>query len=450
MKSAGKGMRAYPFSFVNGREETEMNSSLAKQKKKWDMLTGVIWIISLVAYSVLMYILFYRQTIHTGQWFESDIDAYLLKMQGLDSGFDFPYPVYFMVGRFFMLFTNVKVAAAIATTLMNSLGVAVLGYYMTRTLREHYEIFYKRRAGDGLGHLNRKWVPFLEILIIVLTFSVFFVSMLYAPKGVYLPGMDHKYLGVFSPNPIHNQTYLATRPFAIAAFFIFARILTYYEKKTNWKDYLLFSAFLLLTTMTKPSFTLVFVSAAGVILLARLIWSGLKTFQKTCLLAVCFVPTLIALLYQFGGVFGKHSHAGAEGGIGFGVGAAWSVYTHNIVLAVMLALAFPGFTMLLNLKRLKTDTLYRFSWEVMVAGFLEFLCLYEKGERFVHLNFSWGYMHGIFFVFVASVILLVQNTLEKRQKWYALTAEWLLFFWQLICGIIYFLYIYSGQFYYSF
>jgi len=427
-----------------------MNSLFTKQKKKWNILIGLMWIVSLAAYSVLMYILFYRQAIHTGQWFESDIDAYLLKMQGLDSGFDFPYPIYFMVGRFFMLFANVKVAASIATTLMNSLGVAVLGYYMTKTLQEYYETFCMNRYGKENGDYREKWLPFLEILTIVLTFSIFFVSMLYAPKGIYLPGMDHKYLGVFSPNPIHNQTYLATRPFAIVAFFLFARILTYYEKKADRKEYLLFALFLLLTTMTKPSFTLVFISAAGVVMLVRLIANRFRTFRNFVYLALCFIPTMIALLYQFGGVFGKSSHAGAEGGIGFGIGAAWSVYTHNIILAIMLAMAFPGVTLLLNLPRLKTDTLYRFSWEVMVAGFLEFLCLYEKGERFVHLNFSWGYMHGIFFVFVASLILLVRNTLEKRQKWYALTAEWLLLGWHLFCGIIYFIYIYSGQFYYSF
>ena len=122
----------------------------------------------------------------------------------------------------------------------------------------------------------------------------------------------------------------------------------------------------------------------------------------------------------------------------------------NIPLAIVLALAFPGLLLLLNLKELKTNTLYRFTWFQLIVSLLEMLLLYEKGDRFVHMNFSWGYMHGIFFVFMVSLILLIQNTLSGEQKWYLLVAEWLAYGWHVYCGIIYFLYIWSGQFYYCF
>lgn len=441
----------------NVGRKVRMEYPAKSKNRKWDIKTWVFFLLTLIAYSVMMYIFFYRQATHVGQWFESDIDAYLLEMQGLDSGFDFPYPIYFEIGRFFMLFTNVKIAAAIATMLLNSLSIIVMVYYVQKTLQDTYENFQEKSI------FWKRLYPFQGILSIGITFSLFFVSMLYAPKGIYLPGMDHKYLGVFSPNPIHNQTYLATRPFAIVTFFLFARILSYYDvidesgkskvaiwSGINWRDYGMFALFLFLTTMTKPSFTLVLGSTAFLLLVGHLIRKRGKNIIQTIALGVCFVPTIIALLYQFGGVFGSSGHAGSDGGIGFGIGLAWRVYTHNIVLAIMLALAFPGFMMLLNLKELKTNTLYRFSWEIMIVAFLEFLCLYEKGDRFIHSNFSWGYMHGIFFVFVTSIILLIQNTVHKKQKSYVLAAEWLLFAWHLFCGIIYFLYLYSGQFYYSF
>lgn len=429
-----------------------MKEQEKQQIKKWNTGTVVIFLAALAAYCVLMYLLCYRQAFHPakGQWFESDIDAYLLKMQGKDSGFDFPYPIYFAIGRFFMHFTNVGTAASVATTLLNGLSVIVLAYFLQQSLQESYDAVSQK---GGVWHKLSAWSGLLTVF---LTFSIFFVSMLYAPKGVYLPGMDHKYLGVFSANPLHNQTYMATRPFAIVAFFLFARILTWYDRpgqqmdRSRWYELALFSLFLLLTTMTKPSFTLVFVSAAGLVMLVRLCRNHWKTLRVSLILAAAFIPTFLALLYQFGGVFGKTSHAGAEGGIGFGIGAVWGSYTHNIVLAIMLALAFPGFLLLCNLKELRSNTLYRFSWEMMVAGLLEFLCLYEKGERFIHANFSWGYMHGIFFVFVTSLILLVRNTIGKKQKWYLLLLQWMIFFWHLGCGILYFLYIYSGQFYYSF
>ena len=171
-------------------------------------------------------------------------------------------------------------------------------------------------------------------------------------------------------------------------------------------------------------------------------------------LGAVFVPTFIALLYQFGGVFGSASHAGENGGIGFGFADAWKVHMDNIPFAIVLALAFPGFLLLFNLKELKTNTLYRFSWLQIVISLLELLIIYEKEEeRFIHMNFSWGYMHGLFFVFVASLILLIQKTIEllgnkKRLLW--LMPFWLAYGWHLFCGIHFFLYIWSGQSYYCF
>lgn len=411
--------------------------------KKGQVVTGILFVVALVLYSLCMYRLFYLQSSHAfaEDIYMSDMKAYMQTMLGQESGFDFPYPIFFWLGEFFLHFTGVEVAAALATTVLNSLCVVLVFYYMQKYMQKYYD---ELRCGDWMG-----------ILTVVITFSLFFISMLFAPEGVYLPGMKHKYLGVFSPNPYHNATYMATRPFSVVAFFIFVRILDYYEEKSNYTEFGLFGLFLFLTTMTKPSFTLVFVSAAGLVMAFRIIKSVLydkswRNFLPSLRLGLFFLPTFCALLYQFGGVFGKNSLAGEEGGIGFGFASVWKVHMDNIPLAIVLALAFPGLLLLLNLKELKTNTLYRFTWFQLIVSLLEMLLLYEKGDRFVHMNFSWGYMHGIFFVFMASLILLIQNTLSGGQKWYLLVPEWLAYGWHVYCGIIYFLYIWSGQFYYCF
>jgi hypothetical protein len=287
-----------------------------------------------------------------------------------------------------------------------------------------------------------------EGFILLVSYSMFFVSMLYPPEGIYLPGMTLKNLGVFSANPYYNQTYLAARGFAIVAFFLFAHILTYYEDHVDKKEYIAFSAFLLLATLTKPSFTFVLVTAAAVHMIVRLIISKGKKYKEFLYLLATAVPTFITLLIQFGGVFGSSSHAGEGGGIGFGIGKAWSVYTGNIVLAVMLANAFPGVVMLLNLKRFKDNKTFLLAWEVMMAGFLEFLCLYEKGERFVHCNFAWGYIYGIFFVFVAGLMLLIENTVKKKQPLPLIVFEWAVYVWHLGCGIAFFAMLYMGGYFY--
>lgn len=398
--------------------------------------TKIAYVLLLASYTFLMFVLFRNQAFHEEYLvYGSDVDAYLLEMMGLDSGFDFPYPVYFTLGKMFAVFGSIHLGAALSATFLNSISPAVLSYFMLKYLCDLVpEKNKNRRAYEGI--------------ILLMTYSLFFVSMLYPPEGVYLPGMHLRNLGVFSANPYYNQTYLAARGFAIVAFFLFAHILTYYEKRVDVREYVSFSVFLLLATLTKPSFTLVLISAAAVHMIVKLIMSRGKKWKAFLLLLATAVPTFITLLIQFGGVFGSDSHAGEGGGIGFGIGKAWGTYTDNIFLAVILANAFPGVVMLLNFKRFKDHEVFRLAWEVMMAGFLEFLCLYEKGERLAHCNFAWGYIYGIFFVFVAGLMLLMENTVKKKQHIGILIFEWAVYVWHLGCGIAFFIMLYGGGYFY--
>ncbi len=420
--------------------EEKISSFAGRRMKIGSLNISVITFIAFLAlmgsYTILMFVLFKNQAFHTEYLvYGSDVDAYLLEMQGIDSGFDYPYPVYFLLGKFFALFSDVRMGAALSATILNSLSPAFLSFFMLKSL-------------SGLVRVNDKNRSAFEGFILLITYSVFFVSMLYPPEGKYLPGVPLKNLGVYSPNPFYNQTYLAARGFSIVAFFLFAHILTYYEDRADKKEYIAFSVFLLLATLTKPSFTLVLVSAAAVHMIVKLIISRGKKWMGFVWLLLTAVPTFIALLIQFGGVFGSGSHAGEDGGIGISIGKAWGVYTDNIVFAIMLACAFPGVVMLLNLKHLMDDPVFRLSWEVMMAGFLEFLLLYEKGDRQVHNNFAWGYMYGIFFVFISALIVLIRNTIKKKQPVPVLVFEWAVYIWHLCCGLGFFKMIYLGGYFY--
>ena len=406
-----------------------------KQNRKVSCVTGVVLAAGLLGYTVLMYRLFYRQAVHcaTRELYFSDIKAYLETILGVECDYDFPYPVFFWLAKFFLLFTNVAVAASLAATLLNSLGVILLFYYVRKYLEEY---------GEG-AEKGRVWAA-------LATYSIFFISMLYWPGRPRFLGITNSYLGVFTPNPYHNLTYMATRPFATAAFFLFVRILDYYEERTDRKEYFLFGLSLLLTTMTKPSYTLVLVSTAGLVMLYRLFRGRWKNFKRSFYLGLAFVPTFIDLLYQFGGVFGGSSKAGEAGGIGFGIGSVWKLYTNNIPLAIVLALGFPLAVLAFHGKALRENTLYRFSWAQLIVSAMEWFLLYENGRRFSDANFSWGYMHGIFFVFVTSVLVLAQDMIKKRAEKWAVSIQWLLFGLHLACGIGYFLYIWGGNAFHEF
>lgn len=403
------------------------------QKQKW--IDICIFTVLLLLASTMTFLLFYRQTLGSPELYHSDMKAYILEMQGLDSGYSFPYPIFFKLSAFLHLFVGPELAVAFATMLLNSFGMILI------KLAFNYLTLEKLQGAFS----KHKWLA--GIIISAVSVSLFFISMLFPPRRIYLPGIKYNYLGVFTSNPFHNATYMAARPFAILAFFWYAGLLDKYEEgfQGKGKDYALFSLFLLLATMTKPSFTIVLVGAGGLIMVWRMIKSRFRNFVPTIQLGICFIPTFLHLLYQFKGVFVPAE--GKEGGIGFCFGDVWSLYCDNIPLAVCLAAGFPLLVLVLNFRELKHNTIYRFSWQFFLMSFAMAFLLYEKGFREPDFNFSWGYMYGIFFSFVGTLPVLINATVRKKRP-VLLAAQWLAYLWHFACGLYYFWGIYQGAMYY--
>lgn len=394
--------------------------------RKNQIIDGAVFVMLLAVISVVTFKLFYMQTLGD---VNSDMKAYILEMQGLESGYRFPYPVFFKLSALIHLLASPEVSVALALVLMNGLAVAVT------------KLAFNRLALSGE---KPDWRT--GIFLSLLACSLFFISMLYPPEGIYLSGIRFRYLGVFTANPFHNATYMAARPFAILAFLWYGKLLPVYERKGGAKaaDYLLFSLFLFLATMTKPSFTLVFVSGAGLLMLYRLFRAGFRNFLPTVQLGLCFIPTFLALLYQYAGVFVPED--GGEGGIGFCLGDVWAEYCDNIPLGICLAMAFPLTVLVLNWREIKKNVAFRFSWLLYLVSFAEAFLLYEKGFRRVDFNFSWGYMYGIFFCHFSSLLLLTRQSIRIVRERGAggkgriclLLLQWLVYVCHLVCGLLYF------------
>lgn len=438
-----------------------------KLTKRDKLIDRIIFAVLLLVVSAVTLILFYRQTTGSPALYHSDMKAYILEMQGLESGYEFPYPVFFKLSALIHLFVNPELAVAIATMLLNSFAIV-----LTKVAFNHL-ILGKLDVSESAKKRSNGWLQ--GVVISFLTVSLFFVSMLFPPAGIYLPGIMYNYLGVFTPNPFHNATYMAARPFAILAFLWFVKLLPVYEgglSKASGKpgaefratlelkaseatlaDYIFFSVFLLLATMTKPSFTLVLVSTAGLIMLYRMIRSKFRNFVPTVQFGLCFVPTFIDLLYQFKGVFMPGD--GAEGGIGFSFGEVWAQYCSNLPLAICLAVGFPLAVLVCNFKECKKNTMFLFAWQLYAVSFAEAFFLYEKGFRKFDFNFSWGYICGIFFCHFAALVVLMRATMREMTggqrspaRKTLIVLQWLAFLWHLACGLYYFGTIFAGKMYY--
>lgn len=410
-----------------------------KRQRKNCIVDAVVFAVLLTVVSAVTLQLFYRQA--TGE-IASDMEAYILEMQGLDSGYNFPYPVFFRLAAFFHFFCSPEWAVSLATMLLNGAAMTV-----TKLAFNHMAFSDLEAGSDSI---------FWRVVLSLSSVSLFFISMLYAPRGIYLPGIRFRYLGVFTANPFHNATYMAARPFAILAFLWYIRLIPVYEKENGIKgrkgDYVLFSLFLFLATITKPSFTLVMVSTCGLFMLYRLFAARFRNLVPTVWLGLCFIPTFLALLYQYSGVFIPDS--GEEGGLGFCFGEIWAYYCDSIPLAVCLAIGFPLLVLVCNLRESRKHTLFRFSWMIYAVSFAEAFFLYEKGFRKPDFNFSWGYMYGIFFCHLGALLLLLKvtrremrNGLEKKGK-LLLTIQWMACLCHVVCGIFYFRDYYAGISYY--
>lgn len=400
---------------------------------KWQKTEYIVCVLLLAVLAGVMLYLTYHQAYYAVMGYEeyhSDVLAYMKEVMGIDSGYRFPYPVMFWLTKVLYTVLPIEWAIAVVITGLQCASFLLLRYYFKS---------YLDKAG-----LYQDWC---HVLSTVCAFASLFYSMIFVYNHPF-PGTRFYYMGVFSPNPFHNATYLAARPFSIVAVFVFVDLLDAYEKAFDVRKSIWFSMVLLLATMTKPSFTIVFCGAAGLIMLYRMFQSRFANLKNTILLGCMFLPTFIDLLYQFSGVFVGTDSKGMETGIGFGFFKVWREYCSNYAAAIVLMICFPIVVLVFEHHRLRSNTLYRFGWQMYGMSLVMFILLYEKGFRAVDANFSWGYMIGGFFLVISSLLVLLEETVRAGKKNWRLLVQWGAFVVHAACGVFYFGMILSGGSYY--
>ena len=98
-------------------------------KNKTRIIDIIIFVAFLAVFLTFFARLVYCQTIYaemTERGYNSDILAYMQEMQGIDSGYSFPYPVFFAIGRFFNLFLPIDRAITVAEVLPHLPGLTFL------------------------------------------------------------------------------------------------------------------------------------------------------------------------------------------------------------------------------------------------------------------------------------------------------------------------------------
>jgi hypothetical protein len=126
----------------------------------------------------------------------------------------------------------------------------------------------------------------------------------------------------------------------------------------------------------------------------------------------------------------------------------WGEYCDNYPIAVCLLIFFPIVVLVFQYRKILTNTLYRFGWQIFGMSLAMFILLYEKGFRVADANFSWGYMVGAFFLVMSSLLVLLEETVIAKKISWKLLAQWGAFGVHLACGLFYFGMVFLGRFYY--
>lgn len=255
---------------------------------------------------------------------------------------------------------------------------------------------------------------------------------------------DYVYLPQGSPNLWHSPTYMAMRPFGVAALLFFLRYLSN-ERTTKPflnKNCVLFGGFLLLSALAKPSFALLFLFAAGCYTITLLIKDFKGQFRSTALpLAVAVAPTLILLAAQYLSLPAENSYNVISGLAPIDTILSWDNLRYTVAMLLVPMLVF----VLYKGVRLFRIPAYFVSFFTALAGWGFWYC--TIGGRYSLSNHAWGYCFASQLLIIISMACAITNLDGSRCKLCLCAVPLSVYVYEAYLGVDYILYIINGGYF---
>ena len=266
-----------------------------------------------------------------------------------------------------------------------------------------------------------------------------------------------RFLGTFSINPLFNPTQICVRPFVLLCFCLVCDVWgkqkddnyrgIFFRVENGLKRYYIYLAVvLLLSAMAKPVFAEMFIPAVGIIMLVEWMMhivrkdeSAVGYFRQCLAMLLCSIPALMYILAQFLAFFGGGEQESSSL-IFTKWMEVWSMYSENIVLSIILGMAFPVFMILIDGRFFAKTDMGRLALAGYAVGLLEAAILGEGGDRLSHGNFLWPMMCGMQLVWVVATLRfaeLEKNQADTKVKRVLLDFAWVLFGLHILCGFMY-------------
>lgn len=386
------------------------------EQKQWGML--LLWGM-IILYGIACLYLYYQQSIqpldYNNRYFQSDLPYHISMI--IDDGWYYSFTAYAYLVLYWAAGKNTCLIAAF---------LAVVTVWTVLLTEKLLRILLGKTRMDALS-LGGAFV-----------FNII-MPFFFEWAGKY------RYVSYQSGNLWHNSTYLCMRLFAIASLLMYMQIEKEYRNKIAWKQWVAFAVLLVVTTGIKPSFLTVFAPAMAL----KLLWDLFHKvpFKQIFVFGCAVLPACGVVLWQNMVLFGEDT----------GQGFAWnpwftfSLHADRPKAAVLCSIAFPLVVAAFSLKEIVKDKKYFFAWLITGIGFLEALLLAETGSRSNDGNFLWGYLFAIFYISVVSFVKWLQIWKREGHIWLSKVMFMIaggVLFYQLCCGIYFFLRLLTGETYF--
>lgn len=280
-------------------------------------------------------------------------------------------------------------------------------------------------------------------------------------QGLYFYWLDAggRFLGMFSMNPIHNPTQMAVRPFALLNFALVVDIWGIQEDKAYQgiffrvesglkKYYLYLTVLLLLSSLAKPVFALMFIPAAGLLMLGQWLGRILRKddsaaayFRQCMIMFLCAVPTILYVMLSAASYYIIGDIYQGEGSLTLTKWMeVWNMYSENVILSIALGMAFPLFIVLIDGRFFLREAIGRLALTGYLTGLLEAAVMGEEGHRLSHADYIWPMMCGMLLLWMTALLrLAVLERIQTESKWKKMLIyfAWFLFCAHVLCGILY-------------
>ncbi len=240
--------------------------------------------------------------------------------------------------------------------------------------------------------------------------------------------------GYSSGNGYVSPTQAFVKPIIIFACLIEYRIITSAEsgerltQKKNVINQIVLTAVLILSCLAKPMFAMAFIPAMGIYWLVAEIrkndfFHNFRSFGKVVVGYLIDVYPLIlsgiVLIIQYVlsmGITDNPIRAGIDGNtsIEFGWMTAWKLCVSNVYLSILFAYFAPIVFLLVNRKKLRHLTYWKFTGIYTLISFLMISCLYQSGEYIADLNFRNAWVVAFTLIYTGCFSEMLGMKKDKR------------------------------------